>query len=146
MLIIGCNQKASDLIEDVSHNYAFNETLNNSDEIIIKLHDQNESKSQARGIESFNTVKSYKLSNQTNIRRFDDLFKNAQKTGYCCCPTASYSVTFLNENKQLDVFYIDTTQVKQKIIFYEGSFQYSFVIEKAKWKDFLKNINASLEK
>jgi hypothetical protein len=40
----------------------------------------------------------------------------------------------------LDIFYADTIQFKNKVRIYEGSFQYSYLIEKDKWRNFLKEI------
>lgn len=66
---------------------------------------------------------------------------NAEKTGYCCCPTAIYSIHFLNKKEELDLFYVDTLQFKDKIRIYEKSFQYSYIVKKQKWKDYLNAIS-----
>ena len=60
-----------------------------------------------------------------------------KKTGYCCCPTAIYSIHFLNKKEELDLFYVDTLQFKNKVKIYEKGLQYSYIIEKQKWKDYL---------
>lgn len=89
---------------------------------------------------NFPFKKEFKAINKQQLEGFDRLFINAEKTGYCCCPTAIYSIHFLNKKEELDLFYVDTLQFKNKVRIYSGGLQYSYIVEKQKWKDYLKEI------
>lgn len=125
-LIISCNEKTQNYIDDIWDNFSFNSTLSNSTQIIIKAYD---------------STATYRRSSNIESEDFKGIFANAEKTGYCCCPTSCYSIHFLNQKEQLALFYVDTLQIKDKVRIYEGSFQYSYIIEKEKWMNYLNEID-----
>ncbi|SHM84353.1 hypothetical protein [Flavobacterium saccharophilum] len=137
ILIFGCNSKFENTLEDFIDNYSFNKTKSNSKEIIIKLYDTTITKRRITDVEFFASKKEFKAINKQQLENFDRLFINAEKTGYCCCPLAIYSIHFLNKKEELDLFYVDTLQFKNKVRIYEKGLQYSYTIEKQKWKDYL---------
>ncbi|MFB3388879.1 hypothetical protein [Flavobacterium sp. LAR06] len=137
IFIVGCNSKIENTLEDVIDNYSFNKTKSNSKEIIIKLYDTTITKRRITDVEFFPSKKEFKALNKQQLESFDRLFINAKKTGYCCCPTAIYSIHFLNTKEELDLLYVDTLQFKNKVRIYEKGLQYSYIIEKQKWKDYL---------
>jgi len=140
-LIISCNEKTQNYIDDIWQNFEFNSVISNSTQIIIKVYDSTETYKRASNIESFKPFKEFKTNNKHQIEDFEGIFENAEKTGYCCCPTSSYSIHFLNQKEEIGLFYADTLQFKDKVRIYEGSFQYSYIIEKQKWKEYLKEIS-----
>ncbi|KRD06482.1 hypothetical protein ASE21_20210 [Flavobacterium sp. Root901] len=137
VLLCSCNKGANTTIENLWDNFSFNNTKSNSTEIIIKLYDTTAIKSRSRDLDSLIPIKEFKVVNENQIESFDEIFINAEKTSYCCCPNAVYSVQFLNKKKHLGLFCIDTLEFKDKIRLYEASFQYSYLIDKSKWKKFL---------
>lgn len=141
ILIVGCNSKIENTLEDIIDNFSFNKTKSNSTEIIIKLYDITLTKRRVTDVEFFPSKKEFKNINKKQFESFDKVFINAEKTGYCCCPTAIYSIHFLNKKEELDLFYVDTLQFKDKIWIYEKSFQYSYIVKKQKWKDYLNAIS-----
>ncbi|WP_163411460.1 hypothetical protein [Flavobacterium ajazii] len=138
--ILSCDIKSQKTIENILDNFSFNTTLSNSTQIVIKAYDSSVTYKRSGSIELFKPVKVFKTKNNQQIDDFENIFENAEKTGYCCCPTSSYSVDFLNKEELLGLFYVDTLQFKDKVRIYEGSFQYSYIIEKQKWKDYLNKI------
>jgi len=140
-LIISCNEKTQNYIDTIWDNFSFNSTLSNSTQIVIKAYDSTATYRRSSNIESFNPIKEFKTNNRQQIKDFESVFKNAEKTGYCCCPTSSYSIHFLNQKEQLGLFYVNTLQIKDKVRIYEGSFQYSYIIEKEKWMNYLNKID-----
>ncbi len=140
IFIVGCNSKIENTLEDVIDNYSFNKTKSNSKEIIIKLYDTTITKRRITDVEFFPSKKEFKAINKQQLESFDKVFINAEKTGYCCCPTAIYSIHFLNKKEELDLFYVDTLQFKNKVRIYDSGLQYSYIVEKQKWKDYLVGI------
>ncbi|WP_343707896.1 hypothetical protein [Flavobacterium sp.] len=140
-LTISCNKKTQNYIDDIWHNFEFNSVVSNSTQIVIEAYDSTATYRRSSNIESFNSIKEFKTNNTQQIEDFKGIFANAEKTGYCCCPTSCYSIHFLNQKEQLALFYVDTLQIKDKVRIYEGSFQYSYIIEKEKWMNYLNEID-----
>lgn len=138
--IISCNNKTQSTIENLMDNFSFNRTISNSTTIIIKLYDTTVTKKRISDVESFTPKKEFKALNRKQIEAFSEVFINAQKTGYCCCSTAIYSIHFLNQKEELDLFYVDTLEFKDKVRIYEDGFQYSYIVDKQNWKDYLHEI------
>ncbi|RZJ52503.1 MAG: hypothetical protein EOO44_11610 [Flavobacterium sp.] len=139
VVAFGCNQKS----ENIYNDFSFNEMKAESIDIIIKLHDTLDSGRRSSDIESFAAKKEFNVSTDHQFDSFDKIFIDAEITGYCCCPTAIYSIQFINDKKEIGFFYVDTIQFKDKIRMYEGSFQYSYIIDKQKWNNFLNEIKTS---
>ena len=100
IFIVSCNSKIENTLEDFIDNYSFNKTKSNSKEIIIKLYDTTITKKRITDVEFFPLKKEFKAINKQQLESFDRLFINAKKTGYCCCPTAIYSIHFLNKKEE----------------------------------------------
>ncbi|KUJ61851.1 hypothetical protein AR687_09810 [Flavobacteriaceae bacterium CRH] len=136
--LFSCSYKSQSVIENIFENFSFNNTVSNSTQIIIKTYDSTTKK---RGyIESDILLKEFKTENKQQIIDFDKIFVNAEKTDYCCCPISTYSIHFFDQKEELDFFYVDTLEFKDKVRICENSFQYSYIIEKQKWKDYLAEI------
>lgn len=139
-LIISCNEKTQNYIDDIWDNFSFNSTLSNSTQIIIKAYDSTVTNKSIE-VESYTSTKEYKTSVKQKVNDFEIIFENAEKTGYCCCPKSSYTIHFLNQKEELNFFYVDTLEFKNKIRICEKSYQYSYIIDKQKWKEYLKEIS-----
>lgn len=85
--------------------------------------------------------KIYQCASAYEIKLFDNLLKNAEKTGYCCCPHSNYTLTMYNNTTEYDNFVIDTIENKDKVRIFQTSYQYSFLVKKNNWADFLKKIS-----
>ena len=72
---------------------------------------------------------------------FRRLYKNAEKTDYCCCPEENYIISFYSAKDKFDSYAVDTIEFKDKIRIYERDFQYSFIIDKTLWNNFLNKTN-----
>ena len=135
-IILGsCNEKTQGIVNDLS----FKKLIAKSDQLNIKLYDSTVAKKLSRNVESLTPKKSFKVT-QKQIQGFETIIENSEMTGYCCCPISTYSISFVKNNKELDIFYVDTVEFNNKIRIYEASFQYSYIIEKQKWKSFLDKV------
>jgi len=133
-LVLSCNKT-----QKIINRSSFEKILSESSQITIKLHDSTEINKQSRNIEFLRAKKTYNVLDKKMID-FKRMFENAEMTGYCCCPIPSYSISFLENNKKVNIFYVDAFQFKDKVRIYEGSYQYSYIIEKQKWVKFLGKI------
>lgn len=61
ILIVGCNSKIENTLEDIIDNFSFNKTKSNSTEIIIKLYDITLTKRRVTDVEFFPSKKELKI-------------------------------------------------------------------------------------
>ena len=139
ILFISCN-KIVDASQNIYDETLFNNDKSNCDQITIRLYTQ-KSKMATKVYNTLSTEKVYKATSQNQIKSFDKIFENAEKTNYCCCPKANYSIEFLKSKKVLNTYFVDTIEFKNRVRIYEERWQYSFIIEKQKWKNYLNEIN-----
>lgn len=123
--------------EEKINKISFNSIVSKSDQLTIKLYDTTDTQQKTRGIEVLKPKEILNITNKQDIDDFKNIIYNSNITEYCCCPTSIYSISFLKNKKEYDVFYVDTIEFKNEIRIYEKSFQYSFIIQKQKWNDFL---------
>ncbi len=69
---------------------------------------------------------------------FDILFDSVKNGGYCCCPKTNFTITFYKKGKELKTYNVDTISNKDKTLFFDKSYQTSYLIPLKKWKEFLK--------
>lgn len=136
LLSFGCKQNE---VKQIAEDISFNQIIKTSDRFVVKLYDTIVTKRDTRSVERFPHKSEYQAAS-TDKTAFGKIFENAERTGYCCCPTAVYAISFFKNNERLDIFYVDTLEFKNKIRIYEGSFQYSYIIEKQTWKNYLNTI------
>ena len=74
-----------------------------------------------------------------NINEFNLLLKKAKETGYCCCPERNYQILFFDKMNNYETYLVDTTSDKEQVRIFEGSYQYSYLVNKKDWKLFLTN-------
>ena len=70
----------------------------------------------------------------------EKLFENSQYTGYCCCPDTDFAIDFYRESQKIETYFADTIKYVDKVQVFEESFQFSFLIDKKKWKSYLMEI------
>lgn len=140
IFILSCNNKTQYIIENTLENFSFKATISNTDQIIIKAYDSTLTNKMGIAVETHTPTKELKTQTKQQVEDFDKMFVNAEKTDYNCCPRSSYSIHFLNKKEELDFFYVDTLQFKNKVRIYEKGFQYSYLVENQKWKNYLMEI------
>lgn len=140
IILFSCSNKTQYTVENIFDNFSFNTTLSNSSEIVIKVYDSAITHNRSGSLESFIPKKEFKITKRQQLEDFENIFMKAEKTGYCCCPISTYSIHFLNQKDTLDLFYVDTLEFKDKVRIFESSYQYSYIIDKQNWKDYLKEI------
>jgi hypothetical protein len=107
---------------DIPFYYQYKDTIVlNKDSVVVKK-------------EIFTILSKEKLEN------FGNLFVNSERTGYCCCPTTSYTISFYYHRNNFELYEVDTIEFKDKVRIFESSYQYSYLIEKKKWKEFLRSL------
>lgn len=138
--IFSCSNKTQNVVENIFDNFSFNTTISNSSEIVIKVYDSTITHNRSGSLESLIPTKEFKIKKRQQLEDFEQIFAKAEKTGYCCCPITTYSIHFLNQKDTLDLFYVDTLEFKNKVRIFESSYQYSYIIEKERWKDYLNEL------
>ena len=132
-IFVSCNE-ISKKAEFYSHFY----TINSCTKIII----EQQKKIDAEFGETFIANGNLYVANTTEqLKMFRRLYKNAEKTDYCCCPEENYIISFYSSKDQFDSYAVDTIEFKDKIRIYERDFQYSFIIDKTLWNNFLNKTN-----
>ncbi|WP_337964755.1 hypothetical protein [uncultured Flavobacterium sp.] len=137
--IFGCSSKTQDTFQNIWEDFSFNRTVSNSTQIVIKAYDSTLTNKRIN-VEAYIPTKTYKTSTKKQLEDFDKIFVNTEKTDYCCCPRSSYSIHFLNKKEELDCFYVDTIEFKNKVRICETSYQFSYIIDKQNWKDYLNEL------
>ncbi len=88
------------------------------------------------------TLKTIHSANKAeSIDKFNSILKNSTKTGYCCCPEKHYIISFYDKSESFKSYYVDTVSVKNKVRIFEPSYQYSYMIEKNTWLNYLSKID-----
>ena len=136
-LVLSCNEKSGNTAQGIYENYLFKSNISNSDAIVINLYNSKKNETRSQVYDSVPLKKIFKIDKPDEIENFSNLFDNAEQTDYCCCPKPIYTISLLQRGKQLEMYYLDTIEFKNKVRIYERSFQYSYIIEKQKWKTFL---------
>ena len=135
IIFCSCNEKTQAIIDDIS----FKALFTKSDQINIKLYDSIDAQQISKNVK-FLTSKKIVIITKNHIQDFENIFENSEKTDYCCCPISNYSISFLKNNKQHFIFYVDTIEFINKIRIYETNYQYSYIIQKKYWNNFLNKI------
>ena len=89
----------------------------------------------------FESLPKYKVESLRQIKRFEKLFENSIYTGYCCCPETNLLIDFYKNTRKTDTYFIDTIESKNNVRIFSQAFQYSFLIEKKKWSNYLREIS-----
>lgn len=136
ILIFSCSNKTQNTVENIWENFSFNRTVSNSTQIVVKVYDSTLANKRVN-FEFHIPIKEYKTKTKNQLEDFEKIFVNAEKTNYCCCPKSVYSIHFFNQKEELDVFLVDTIEFKDKVRICESSYQFSYIIDKQKWQNYL---------
>jgi hypothetical protein len=146
LLFTNCNRKkpngnieTSEEYGDLVTNYSYKTYAKNKsecDRLLISNYDdeRNDKKVQSK-------YSPFAINNNFEIlgtEKFDLLLKNSKKTGYCCCPNKNLSINFFNKTKEFDNYLVDTIEYKDKVIIFDESYQFSHIVKKIDWRNFLK--------
>jgi hypothetical protein len=85
--------------------------------------------------------KVYEVKDKQHLKRFRDLFKNAERTGYCCCPETNYTISFYRFQTKLYTYEVDTIAFREKVQIFDYGYQYSFLVDKQLWNNYLNEIS-----
>jgi hypothetical protein len=123
----------------IQHDNEFNEVISNTNRILIRTKKPNQREGASEEKCFANNYLETKDLQQ--VKFIDSLLNQTPKTEYCCCPNTNYSIAFYNNKTEINTYYADTLEFKNKVRIFEGQYQFSFIIEKAIWKNFLKELN-----
>ena len=132
--IFSCNY-----FEETNDKASFYSSISNSEKIIIRSKKINQNEV-VRNDSCFEKVTKYKAENLKEIENFEKLFENSEYTGYCCCPDTNFAIYVYDESESFEKYFADTIKYDDKVQIFEKSFQFSFIIDKQKWKSYLKEI------
>jgi hypothetical protein len=68
---------------------------------------------------------------------FLSMLSDAEKTGYCCCPERNLLLMFFDKDLNSRKVFIDTISSDKVVRLYESGYQYSYLIEKTIWREFI---------
>jgi len=71
------------------------------------------------------------------ITKFNNLFVNIQNGGYCWPGLHHYSISFYNTKNNIGEYFVDTSSVKGKAMFFDGGYQTSFCVDLKDWNSLL---------
>ena len=109
--------------------------------IIISLYDNTTPASQSyKSYGPFSTELIYETIDQKVLDDFEQMTKQAEKTGYCCCPDRNYTISFYDKTNNYQDYFVDTVEFKDKVRIYQSSFQFSYIVDKIKWSKYLSDL------
>ncbi len=75
------------------------------------------------------------------VQKFRALLRRAQQTGYCCCPDETYTITFYKNTQKFDSYAVDTIEFADKVRIYQSSYQFSYIVDKKEWINYLSQLD-----
>jgi hypothetical protein len=133
-LTLSCNY-----FEETSDKVSFYSTISDSDKIRIRPKKLNQNEV-VMNDSCFENINKYQVDDLKKIENFEKLFENSEYTGYCCCPDTDFAIDFYRESQKIETYFADTIKYVDKVQVFEESFQFSFLIDKKKWKSYLMEI------
>ena len=76
-------------------------------------------------------------TNVNKIAKFNNLFTNLQDGGYCWPGVHHYSISFYNNKNSMKQYFVDTSAVNGKAMFFDGGYQASYYVDLKDWKSLL---------
>jgi hypothetical protein len=98
-----------------------------SNKLVFKRYDLSADSSLLQDLNS--VVWQTTITDLDKIKKFNDLFVSVKNSGYCCCMKTHYTVTFYEDTTTLGLYYIDTTNVNDKIVLFGQSYQTSYMFK-----------------
>ncbi|MFT3796540.1 hypothetical protein [Flavobacterium sp.] len=144
-LIFGCREE-TEKQENLSDGITSEEYSDISENYVFKPYEDNKSyctkiliNSLKKSKERFPPFSPLMLFESTQISTFEDLLESSEKTSYCCCPTPNLEISFYNNNSEFDSYLVDTIEFKNKVRIFDKGYQFSYLVNKKKWKEYLKD-------
>lgn len=110
--------------------------------ILVSFYDNNVIPSKSnKNYGTFSTELIYETKEQKIIDEFVQMTRLAFRTGYCCCPKRNYTISFYDKTNNYEDYFVDTIEFKDKVRIYQASFQFSYIVEKVKWRNYLTKLN-----
>lgn len=134
-----CNQKIERAFHEISSEISFANTIENCNRIIIKSK-KIDCTDLNTNDDCFENTQNFVAKNENQIKIFEKLFDNLSVTDYCCCPETNFKIDFYKNSKIVDTYFVDIVSVKDSVRVFEQSYQFSYIVEKRKWSDFLNEI------
>jgi hypothetical protein len=85
----------------------------------------------------FSTDIIYETTDPKILDAFDLMTKHAKRSGYCCCPDRNYTISFYDKTNKYKDYFVDTVESKDNVIIFESSYQFSYIVDKVRWLNFL---------
>ena len=104
----------------------------NSNRIIIK-----QKNSEKDRLSRFQSLPGLIITDKNKIEELHEILNNVPKASYYCCPQQNAIIYFLNNEKGLETYCVDTNTSKNSVRIFQWSNQYSFIIDKKIWKRYL---------
>ncbi|RTY85907.1 hypothetical protein [Flavobacterium sp. GT3R68] len=134
IITLSCNKS-----QQIANDFELNQIVTKSNKIIIKTKKSNETEG-TRNDSSFESYNTLETKSDQQIKSLGGTLRQPTKTDYCCCPQTNYSISFYKDDKRIGIYFVDTIEFKNKVRVFEGSYQYSMIIEKEFWKNYLKEL------
>ena len=136
LALLGCQQNPDNKIKSVD------KPQYHCSRIIISFYDNTtiENKSY-KNYGPFSTERIYETVDQKVLADFEQMTKQADRTSYCCCPERNYTISFYDKTTNFKDYFVDTVEYKDKVIIYQASYQFSYIVDKIKWSKFLSKLD-----
>lgn len=110
--------------------------------IIISLYDNTTAPSQSyKNYGTFSTELIFETLDQNIIDDFEQMTMQAKRTGYCCCPDRNYTISFYDKTNNYQDYFVDSVEFEDKVRIYQSNFQFSYILDKVKWREYLAKLN-----
>jgi hypothetical protein len=105
----------------------FHQILDSSNKLVFKRYDLSADSNLLQDLDK--VLWQDTINAQDKIKKFNKLFSFVENGGYCCCMKTHYTVSFFNDKDSLGTYYIDTADIKDKIVLFGQSYQTSYIIK-----------------
>ncbi len=152
LTIFGCQQSSDDKKKSVNSAIQTNDTIEKPivkaepkyqcSRIIISLCDnENPSSLSYKNYGPFSTELIYETKDQKVLDDFDKMTNQAKRTGYYCCPNRNYIISFYDRTYNYQNYFVDIDEFKDKVRIFQSGLQFSYIVQKTKWLEFLTELN-----
>ena len=125
--------QSSPLIKKVDE---FKQIRDSSNILVIKLYDLGSDSSLGQDLS--NGIWQDSINDTKRIEDFGNLFKFVKNGGYCCCAKTHYTLKFYKNRNELDTYYVDTTDVLDKVTVFTSAYQNSYIISLKDFNSFIR--------
>lgn len=151
LTIFSCQQKSNEKQKssdkDVPINTSIEKEIGKSESkfecnrLIISLYDNTTPASQSyKSYGPFSAEIIYETTDQKVLDDFEQITKQAERTGYCCCPDYNYTISFYDKTNNFENYFVDTVESKTEVRLFQSSYQFSYIVDKSIWRTFLSKL------